>query len=163
MIIVYQKFLGKSIKYRKYCLKNLKKYVIINYKIKKDFIQERRKQQKNNRMKVAILTAATGALEYRLLDKKLNELIETSQCFLFYILCGYVEGRKSKEKTLGERWAKNNGAPILYISEKSTERLLSRVLYQADYIIFILNGNPLINNALMQYKMMGKHGSVIRV
>ena len=113
-------------------------------------------------MKVAIIGAA-GALEYRLLDNKLNELIESSQCFLFTILCGYVEGRKSNEETLGEKWAKNNGAPILYISEKSTEKLLSRVFYEADYIIFLLNGNPLINNAMMQYKMMGKHGSIIRV
>lgn len=113
-------------------------------------------------MKVAIIGAA-GALEYRLLDKKLNELIESSQCFLFNILCGYVEGKKSKEKTLGEMWAERNGAPILYISAKSTERLLSRVFYEADYVIFLLNGDPLINNAMMQYKMMGKHGSVIRV
>ena len=114
-------------------------------------------------MNVAIVSAAAGALEYRLLDKKLNELIETSQCFLFYILCGYVEGRKSKEKTLGEKWAERNGAPILYISEKTTDRLLDRMILKADYAIFILNGNPLINNAFMRYKMLGKHGSVIRV
>ena len=114
-------------------------------------------------MKVAILSAAAGALEYRLLDKKLNELMETSQCFLFNILCGYVKDKKSKEKSLGELWAENNGAPVIYISEKATDKLLSRVFQEADYIIFILNGNPLINNAFMQYKMMGKHGSVIRV
>ena len=113
-------------------------------------------------MKVAVLSAATGALEYRLLDNKLNELIETSQYFLFYILCGYVIGKKSKEKSLGELWAEKNGAPILYISEKTTEELISRVILEADYIIFILNGNPLINNAFMKYKMLGKHGSVIK-
>ena len=113
-------------------------------------------------MKVAIIGAA-GALEYRLLDKKLNELMETSQCFLFNILCGYVEGRKSKEKTLGEIWAEKNGAPILYISAKSVNQLFTRVFKNADYIIFILNGDPLINNAFMQYKMLGKHGSVIKI
>ncbi len=114
-------------------------------------------------LKVAVISAATGALEYRLLDNKLNELIETSQCFLFYILCGYVKDRKSKEKTLGEIWAENNGAPILYISEKSVEKLCDRVLKEANYIIFILNGDPLINNIFMKYKMLGKHGSIIRV
>lgn len=114
-------------------------------------------------MKVAILSAAAGALEYHLLDKKLNELIESSQCFIFYILCGYVKDRKSKEKSLGELWAENNGAPIIYISEKTTEKLMSRVILEADYIIFILNGNPLINNTFMKYKMLGKHGSVIKV
>lgn len=114
-------------------------------------------------MKVAILSGGSAPLYYRLLDNKLNELIESSQCFLFYILCGYVKDGKSKEPTLGELWAKNNGAPILYISEKSTEKLLTRLFLEADYIIFILDGNPLINNAFMRYKMMGKHGSVIRL
>lgn len=111
-------------------------------------------------MKVAII-AATGALNYRLLDNKLNELIESSGCYLFYILCGYIEGRKSEEETLGELWAKNNGAPTLYIHEKTTDKLIDRLIFSADYAIFILDGNPLINNAFMRYKMSGKHGSVI--
>lgn len=114
-------------------------------------------------MNVAIIGAATGALEYRLLDNKLNELIETSQCFLFNILCGYVKGQKSDEKTLGERWAENNGAPTLYISGKSKEELCNKLFYKADYIIFILNGNKEVNNLFMKYKMLGKHGSVIKV
>ena len=111
-------------------------------------------------MKVAII-AATGALNYRLLDNKLNELIESSGCYLFYILCGYIEGRKSNEETLGELWARNNGAPTLYIHEKTTDKLIDRLIFSADYAIFILDGNPLINNAFMRYKMSGKHGSVI--
>ena len=111
-------------------------------------------------MKVAII-AATGALNYRLLDNKLNELIESSECYLFYILCGYIEGRKSNEETLGELWAKNNGAPTLYIHEKTIDKLIDRLIFSADYAIFILDGNPLINNAFMRYKMSGKHGSVI--
>ena len=112
-------------------------------------------------MKVAII-AATSALNYRLLDNKLNELIETSECYLFYILCGYIEGRKSNEETLGELWARNNGAPTLYIHEKTIDRLIDRLIFSADYAIFILDGNPLINNALMRYKMSGKHGTVIK-
>ena len=111
-------------------------------------------------MKVAII-AATGALNYRLLDNKLNELIESSGCYLFYILCGYIDGRKSEEETLGELWARNNGAPTLYIHEKTTDKLIDRLIFSADYAIFILDGNPLINNAFMRYKMSGKHGSVI--
>ena len=112
-------------------------------------------------MKVAIIAAA-GALNYRLLDKRLNELIESSGCYLFYILCGYVEDRKSKEPTLGELWAKKNGLPVIYISAKTTNELIDKMIFQADYAIFILDGNPLINNAFMRYKMTGKHGSVIR-
>ena len=113
-------------------------------------------------MKIAIIGAATGALEYRLLDQKLNQLIETSQCFLFTVLCGRVSNSKSKEETIGEKWAKNNGAPIERITEKSEELLIKKLFLKADYIIFILNGNPKINRIFMQYKMTGKHGSVIK-
>lgn len=112
-------------------------------------------------MKVAIVAAA-GALNYRLLDKKLNELIETSGRYLFYILCGYIEGRKSNEETLGELWARNNGAPTLYIHAKTVDTLIDKMILKADYAIFILDGNPLINNAFMRYKMTGKRGSVIK-
>lgn len=114
-------------------------------------------------MNVAIIGADTGALEYRLLDKKLNLLIETSQYFLFNILCGYVIGKKSTKETIGELWAKNNGAPIVYISAKTKEQLYTRLFLKADYVIFILNGNPQINNLFMKYKMLGKHGSVIKI
>ena len=113
-------------------------------------------------MKVAII-AATGALNYHLLDNKLNQLIETSGCYLFYILCGYIEGRKSNEETLGEEWARINGAPTLYIHAKSDNDLIDKMIFKADYAIFILDGNPLINNAFMRYKMAGKRGTVIKV
>ena len=114
-------------------------------------------------MKVAIIGAA-GALNYRLLDKKLNELIESSGCYLFYVLCGYIEGKKSEEtESLGEIWARNNGAPTLYIHEKTVDKLIDKMILKADYAIFILDGNPLFNNILMRYKMTGKHGSVIKV
>ena len=113
-------------------------------------------------MNVAII-AATGALNYRLLDNKLNQLIETSGCYLFYILCGYIEGRKSNEETLGEKWARINGAPTLYIHAKTADQLIDRLIFSADYAIFILDGNPLINNTFMRYKMAGKRGSVIRL
>lgn len=113
-------------------------------------------------MKVAIIGAA-GALNYRLLDKKLNELIETSGCFLFYILCGYIEGKESEEETLGELWARKNGAPTLYIHAKTIDKLIDKMILKADYAIFILDGNPIINNMFMRYKMAGKKGSVIKL
>lgn len=117
----------------------------------------------NNPMNVAILSAATAPLYYELLDNKLNTLIESSQCFLFNILCGFVEGRSNLQESLGETWAKRHGAPILYITEKTTDKLLHKLFLKADYIIFILDGNPFINKAFMQYKMLGKHGSVIKI
>ena len=117
----------------------------------------------NRPMKVAILSAGTAPRYYTLLDNKLNELIESSQCYLFYILCGFIEGSNEAPKSLGELWAEKNGAPTLYISEKTVDKLLHKTFFLADYVIFLNDGNPLIKKALMQYKMMGKHGSVIIV
>lgn len=114
-------------------------------------------------MKVAILAAA-GALNYRLVDKKLNELIETSGCYLFYILCGYVDGKKSSEETIGEKWARENGLPVLYTHAKTREKLVDRIILEADYAIFVFGENTenFIKNAFMRYKMSGKHGTVIK-
>lgn len=113
-------------------------------------------------MNVAII-AATNALNYRLLDNKLNELIESSGCYLFNILCGFVEGDNNEEKSLGELWAKNNGAPVIYIKEKTVDKLIDRMILKTDYAIFILDEeNPIIKKIFMRYKMAGKHGSVIK-
>ena len=114
-------------------------------------------------MKVAVLSAKSSEKYYDLLNKKLNNLIETSQCYLFYILCGNLEDSTSTPISLGELWAKRNGAPILYISEKTNDKLVHRLFSEADYILFMLDGNPFINKLLMKYKMLGKHGTVIKV
>jgi len=111
-------------------------------------------------MNVAVIAAA-GALNYRLLDNKLNELIESSGCYLFNILCGSVTSEKSNEETLGKLWARKNGAPVINIYAKTINELVDKIILKADYAIFILDGNPLINNIFMRYKMSGKHGSVI--
>ena len=110
-----------------------------------------------------MISSAGGAYRYRLLDNKLNELIEASECYLFSFLCGYIKGRQSQEETLGEMWAHKNGAPIFYITENTVEELLNKLFFKADYIIFFLDGTPLIDRAFMKYKMLGKRGSVIRV
>ncbi len=114
-------------------------------------------------MKVAII-AATGAFNYRLLDETLNALIENSGCYLFTILCGSIDKEKRKEtESLGELWARKNGAPVEYIFEKTIDKLIDKLIFKADYAIFILDGNALINRIFMKYKMSGKHGSVIKV
>lgn len=96
--------------------------------------------------------------KYILLDEKLNKLIEESEQYLFTILCGQQE-----ETELGKLWASRNGAPVRYVKASCSADLLSKLLKQSDYIVFILDGTAAINNAFMKYKNMGKHGSVIRI
>ena len=114
-------------------------------------------------MNVLILSSAAGAESYRLLDNKLNELIETSGCFLFNILCGVVTDKLCQETILGKEWGVKNGAPIRCYHDETEEKVIRTLLSKTDYGIFILDGNPKINNIFMKYKMSGKHGSVIRV
>ena len=87
--------------------------------------------------------------------------METSQCFLFTILGGYIEGQERKQ-TLGEKWAEEYGLPVFYISAKTTDELVRKLILKADYAIFLLDNNPLIRNIAMQYKMSGKHGTIIK-
>ena len=114
-------------------------------------------------MNVAIISAGTAPIYYDSLEKCIDKLIETSGCYLFNILCGFVEGRTDGKPSLGEIYAKNNGAPILYITEKTTEKLINKLFFKADYIFFLLDGDPFINKLFMRYKMTGKHGSAIKI
>ena len=112
-------------------------------------------------MNIAIIAAA-GALNYSLVDKKINEIIEETQNYAICILCGFIKGKESDEETLGEKWAKANGAPIRWVHAKTDTALMDAMILKADYAIFVLDGNPLINQAFMRYKMAGKHGAVIK-
>ncbi len=113
-------------------------------------------------MFVSILCAGTAPLYYNLLDKRINELIEKTRCFLFTILCGRIAGQEKKEKTLGQLWAEKNGAPVKYITANTAEELAHMVILKTDYAFFILTGDPFINRLFMEYKMTGKHGTMIR-
>lgn len=111
-------------------------------------------------MKVAILGG--DSRDYSVLDKKMNELIEEKQCYLFTVLCGATDPAKYKPG-LSEVWAKNNGAPIEYLIDEDQRRLMTKLAAAADYIIFILRDEQWLKNFMMQYKMMGKHGTVIKL
>ena len=109
-------------------------------------------------MNVAILGGSVTPKNYKLLDQKLNELIEEKQCYLFTVLCGGTSMTTCDQITLGRMWAERNGAPVRWIFGPTTA-----VLNKADYIIFMYDGSQQIKNLIMKYKMMGKHGSVINI
>lgn len=110
-------------------------------------------------MKLAVVGGRNTPEIYKILDKKLNELIEEKGIYLFYFVCGGRSTQGLREVSLGEEWAKNNGAPILWLQEPTPAALFKFV----DYVIFIFDGNPAIKRMMMQYKMMGKHGTVINL
>lgn len=95
--------------------------------------------------------------EYALaaLDTAMEEYMEASQCFLFNAA---VLSKDPFNESLGSLWASRRGCPI-----RIFERM-EKLLYAVDYCIFILEKNDEeTKRAFMKYKMMGKHGKVIKV
>ena len=82
--------------------------------------------RKIKRMKVIIL----GKYTYEQLSATMEELIESSQCYLFTIVCGSTE-KKMPIGSLSETWALNNGAPINYIIESDVNKELES---NAEYL-----------------------------
>ena len=110
-------------------------------------------------MKIAIIGGSPQ--DYAALDQKLNELIEESGNYLFYVLCGGLASQPHRT-SLGEIWAENNGAPIQYIERDTVQALQDALTAAADFIIFILRDEQWIKNLIMKFRMTGKHGSVIK-
>ena len=109
-------------------------------------------------MKLAVLGGALTPYNYNILDQELNKLIEEKQCYLFTMLCGSTTENAAPADTLGRVWAERNGAPIQWIFGP-----VPAILKEADYIIFLFDGNQEIKKIMMRYKMMGKHGTVIQL
>ena len=110
-------------------------------------------------MKIAIIGGTLTPENYQKVDKELNKLIEEKGIYLFYMLCGLRSKSQMPEPTLGSLWADKNGAPIQWMLEPTPAKLMKT----ADYIIFLYDGNTFIRQLIMQYKQMGKHGSVINI
>ena len=101
------------------------------------------------------------AADYDILDSHLNKLIEDSQCYLFTILCGASKNNTSPPLSL--MWADKNGCPVEFLNAEDGN-IINKLFNKATYIIFILHKDDVFTKKLfMKYKMLGKHGSVIKV
>ena len=92
------------------------------------------------------------------LDNKLEELIQTSQCFLFHAA---VPFKDPLHEPLGCKWAGRRGCPLKFMEIK-------KILAAADYVLFVIDReskDQTIKQAFMQYRMKypEKHGSVIKI
>lgn len=95
--------------------------------------------------------------DYGKLDAEFNRIMEEKGIFLFNIIA--AAGKRS----LGRIWAERNGAPLKFVNEKDPKKIIKILFREANYIIFMYDGSQQMKNLIMQYKMTGKHGSVINV
>lgn len=89
-------------------------------------------------------------------DNVIMKLADDAQFYLFNVVCNSAA---KSHPTLSEAWAEFRGAPKIYVNFASPQELMKKV----DYIFFVSHGEQWIKNMLMQYRMMGKHGTVINL
>lgn len=109
---------------------------------------------KNELLNVAIIGGDYQSID--ILSKAIYDIICPKDILLFNVLY-------STESSLGYIWAKENGMPTKKIGASNQEKLKKRLLYfEADYIFFVLHDEQWIKNMIMEYRMTGKHGTVIK-
>lgn len=110
-------------------------------------------------MRVLIL----GFESVNAVDAAMQKLIEESQCFIFTVVCGGLD-KNNMTISMGEQWARNNGAPIEYLFAENPEKLIDLLAWKCDYIVIKLKDDSprWHKNLLMKMRAAGKHGTIVR-
>ena len=100
-------------------------------------------------MRVLIL----GFSSLQEIDSVMEKLIESTQCFLFTVVCGGIDN-------VAYDWAQKAGAPVIFSQVKTPQALLK----EADYLVIKINDDTpqWMKNLMMAWKKEGKHGTVIK-
>ena len=100
-------------------------------------------------MRVLIL----GFSSLQEIDSVMEKLIESTQCFLFTVVCGGADN-------VAYNWAQKTGAPVTFFQVKTPQGLLK----EADYLVMKLEASSpqWMKNLMMAWKKEGKHGTVIK-
>ena len=102
-------------------------------------------------MRVLIL----GFSSLQEIDSVMEKLIESTQCFLFTVVCGGTDN-------VAYDWAQKAGVPVEFVQVDEPRKLL----YKADYLVIKLREGSetptWMKNLMMAWKKEGKHGTVIR-
>ena len=102
-------------------------------------------------MRVLIL----GFSSLQEIDSVMEKLIESTQCFLFTVVCGGADN-------VVYDWAQKVGAPVEFVQVDEPRKLL----YKADYLVIKLREGSetptWMKNLMMAWKKEGKHGTVVR-
>ena len=102
-------------------------------------------------MRVLIL----GFSSLQEVNSTMEKLIESTQCFLFTVVCGGTDNAVYD-------WAQKVGAPVEFVQVDEPRKLL----YKADYLVIKLREGSetptWMKNLMMAWKKEGKHGTVVR-
>ena len=100
-------------------------------------------------MRVLIL----GFSSLQEIDSVMEKLIESTQYFLFTVVCGGTNN-------VAYDWAQKAGVPVTFSQVKTPQELLK----EADYLVMKLEASSpqWMKNLMMAWKKEGKHGTVIK-
>ena len=100
-------------------------------------------------MRVLIL----GFSSLQEVNSTMEKLIESTQCFLFTVVCGGIDN-------VAYDWAHKAGAPVIFSQVKTPQGTFP----EADYLVMKLDASSpqWMKNLMMAWKKEGKHGTVVR-
>ena len=102
-------------------------------------------------MRVLIL----GFSSLQEVNSTMEKLIESTQCFLFTVVCGGTNN-------VVYDWAQKVGVPVEFVQVDEPRKLV----YKADYLVIKRREGSetptWMKNLMMAWKKEGKHGTVVR-
>lgn len=107
------------------------------------------------KMRIAIL----GPWNFDQLSAAMEKLITESQCYLFTVVCGGTD-RDNAINSIGYKWAKANGAPVEFITNKNIDKLINKLVDEIDFVVALNDGNGITKKIIMKMSMLGKHGRI---
>ena len=116
------------------------------------------KNKRKEDLKIAIVGGDEQSLP--ILSKELYQFMQAHDLYIFDVLLGNTG--KPSSASLGRLWAEEVGMPTKTIYASTPEKLMNRLLYEADYIFFVYHNEQWLKNLIMRYRMTGKHGTVIQ-
>lgn len=88
--------------------------------------------------------------DYSKLCEKMEELISSSQFFLFNVLI-------SSFGSVAHKWAEEFGAPVQVLKKVSIDEIVKHT----DYLVCNYDGSPQMHELIFKFMRTGKHGTVI--
>lgn len=89
--------------------------------------------------------------DYEKLKEEMENLVVTSGCYLFYVLCG-------GPNSIAAKWADEVGLPKRYIKDLGNP--INEICWKADFLVACKDGSIAMNRLVFKFMQTGKHGRV---
>lgn len=106
---------------------------------------------------------ARNPAHLKMVDDLLEELIESSGCYLFTMFVAGIKGYERTDPPLALQYSTLRGIPCHRKEYTSLDKLIQGICEEVDYLIILNDKSQPIKRLFMSYKQTGKHGSMIEL